>query len=343
MVTLKDIAREAGVSPMTVSNVINGNMARISRSKAELIQGIIKRLNYVPNAAARGLVRNSSRIIAVILRGTSEVNVLLSPFNATVVGTIIQKVKAHGYYTMVYVVDCLEEIGRNLRAWNVSGAIIIGFFDEDIGLIHDADDIPKIFIDSYSHLRRISNIGLEDRKGGELAAQYLIDKGHREIAFVSPPLTGLGVIQHRYEGFRRILGAHQIPRNKDYEFCQESTASPESTAWIVRRLAEMKGRVTAVFATSDHIASYLITGLHALGVRIPEDISIIGFDNIPLCMQITPRLTSIAQDIEHKAALAVAILFQHLADKSAGPESVILDVALIERDSVCRRDAGPLA
>jgi LacI family transcriptional regulator len=334
MVTLKDIAQEAGVSLMTVSNVINGNMARISRSKAKLIQEIIERRNYVPNAAARGLVRNSSRIIAVILRGTSEVNVLLSPFNATVVGTIIQKVKAQGYYTMVYVVDYLEEIGRNLRAWNVSGAIIIGFFDDDIGHIHDADDIPKIFIDSYSHLRRISNVGLDDRKGGELAAQYLIDKGHREIAFVSPPLTGLGVIQHRYEGFRRILSAYNIPRNKDYEFCQESMASPDSTAWIVRRLADLRGNVTAVFATSDHIASYLITGLHTLGVRVPEDISVIGFDNIPLCMQITPQLTTIAQDIEYKAALAVTILFRQLADKSAGAESVILDVSLIERDSV---------
>ncbi|MDR1324838.1 MAG: LacI family transcriptional regulator [Treponema sp.] len=337
MVTLKDIAQEAGVSPMTVSNVINGNMARVSRSKAELIQGIIERRNYVPNAAARGLVCNSSRIIAVIIRGTSEVNILVSPFNATAVGTIIQKVKAHGYYTMVYVVDYLEEIGRNLRAWNVSGAIIIGFFDDDIGLIHDADDIPKIFIDSYSHLRRISNVGLDDHKGGELAAQYLIDKGHREIAFVAPPLTGLGVIQHRYEGFRRILSAHNIPRNKDYEFCQESTASPDSTAWIVRRLTDLRGRVTAVFATSDHIASYLITGLHALGVRVPEDISVIGFDNIPLCMQITPQLTTIAQDIEHKAALAVAILFRQLADKNAGAESVTLDVSLIERDSVRQR------
>jgi LacI family transcriptional regulator len=337
MVTLKDIAHEAGVTPMTVSNVINGNMARVSRSKAALIQEIIERRKYVPNAAARGLVRSSSRIIAVILRGTSEVNVLASPFNATVVGTIIQKVKDHGYYTMVYVADYLEEIGHNLRAWNVSGAIIIGFFDDDIEHIHDADDIPKIFIDSYSHLHRISNVGLDDRKGGELAAQHLIDKGHCEIAFVSPPLTGLGVIQHRYEGFRQILSAHNIPRNKDYEFCQRSIASPETTAWIVKRLAELKGCITAVFATSDHIASYLITGLHTLGVRVPEDISVIGFDNIPLCMQITPRLTSIAQDIEYKAALAVAILFQQLSDKSAGAESVVLDVCLVERDSVRQR------
>jgi LacI family transcriptional regulator len=337
MVTLKDIAKEAGVTPMTVSNVINGNTARVSREKAELIQGIIERRNYVPNAAARGLVCSSSRIIAVILRGTCEVNALVSPFNATVVGTIIQKVKVHGYHTMVYVADYLEEIERNLRTWNVSGAIIIGFFDDDIGHIHDADAIPKIFIDSYSHLRRISNVGLDDRKGGELAAQYLIGKGHCDIAFVAPPLMGQGVVQHRYEGFRAILNANDIPRNKDYEFTQEAEASPDSIAGIVRQLASLKGRVTAVFATSDHIASYLITGLHSLGVRVPDDLSVIGFDNIPLCMQITPRLTTIAQDIERKASLAVDILFRQLADKSTGAESVTLDVSLVERDSVRHR------
>jgi len=322
------------VSPMTVSNVINGNTARVSREKAELIQAIIEKRNYVPNVAARGLVHSSSRIIAVIIRRTDGDNALAEPFNAMVVGTIMQHVKRLGYYMMLSVADGLEEIGYHLRAWNVEGAVLVGLFDEEIERISGANDIPKVFIDSYSRLRRFSNVGLDDYRGGELAAQYLLDKGHREIAFVSPPFQSRGVVQQRYEGFRAVLDASGFPIKPEYTFVQAHAANSETTADIVRRLASLKSRVTAVFATSDHLASYIITGLHSLGVSVPADISVIGFDNMPLCMQITPRLTTVAQDIERKAALAVDLLFRQLADKSAGAESVILDVRLIERESV---------
>ena len=123
MVTLKDIAREAGVSVMTVSNVVNGNLSKVSKENAQRIREIIERRGYVPNASARSLAKNRANIIAIILRGAENENTLENPHNAALVGTIIQKIQKRGYYTMVNMMKCREDITQSLRTWNVDGSL----------------------------------------------------------------------------------------------------------------------------------------------------------------------------------------------------------------------------
>ncbi|KAB4815420.1 LacI family transcriptional regulator, partial [Bacteroides thetaiotaomicron] len=198
MVTLKDIAREAGVSVMTVSNVVNGNLSKVSKENAQRIREIIERRGYVPNASARSLAKNRANIIAIILRGAENENTLENPHNAALVGTIIQKIQKRGYYTMVNMMKCREDITQSLRTWNVDGAVFLGMFDDEIEEMCAASDIPMVFIDSYSSVRQLSNVGIDDYKGGRLAARHLIACGHRSIAFVSPPVLRTGVVQHRF-------------------------------------------------------------------------------------------------------------------------------------------------
>ena len=112
----------------------------------------------------------------------------------------------------------------------------------------------------------------------------------------------------------------------------------ENIMSLSRRLADMKDQFTAAFVTSDQIASYLVQGLRNFSVRIPEDVSIVSFDNLALCQQITPQLTTISQNLVEKATCAVDILFRHLQDKQMPAESLILDVSLIERNSVIDRN-----
>lgn len=334
MVTLKDIAREAGVSVMTVSNVVNGNLSKVSKENAQRIRDIIERRGYVPNASARSLAKNRANIIAIILRGSENENTLENPHNAALVGTIIQKIQKRGYYTMVNMMKCREDITQSLRTWNVDGAIFLGMFDDEIEEMCVASDIPMVFIDSYSSVRRLSNVGIDDYKGGRLAARHLIACGHRSIAFVSPPVLRTGVVQHRLAGFCDELEQHGIAFRQEHQFVLESDVRPEDTMELGRTLARRREEFSAVFVTSDQIASYLIQGMRSTGMRIPEDMSIIGFDDLMICRQMTPQLTTIAQDLEEKARLSVDILFRRLSAPSSPAESLVLDVALVDRESV---------
>ena len=319
---------------MTVSNVVNGNLSKVSKENAQRIREIIERRGYVPNASARSLAKNSANIIAIILRGAENENTLENPHNAALVGTIIQKIQKRGYYTMVNMMKCREDITQSLRTWNVDGAVFLGMFDDEIEEMCAASDIPMVFIDSYSSVRQLSNVGIDDYKGGRLAARHLIARGHRSIAFVSPPVLRTGVVQHRFAGFCDELEQHGISFRSEHQFVLESDVRPEDTMELGRRLAQLREEFSAVFVTSDQIASYLIQGMRSTGIRIPDDMSIIGFDDLMICRQMTPQLTTIAQDLEEKARLSVDILFRRLSAPAAPAESLVLDVTLVERESV---------
>lgn len=125
MATLKDIAKEANVSMMTVSNVVNGNLHKVSKETAELIQEIVRRRNYVQNETARGLAKANSNIIAVMLRSIRGENALCSMHNATLLGAMTQRIQELGFYAMVNLVDGQADISRTLRSWNVQGAIFL--------------------------------------------------------------------------------------------------------------------------------------------------------------------------------------------------------------------------
>ena len=334
MTTLKEIAKEAGVSTMTVSNVVNGNFSKVSKKNIERIQKIIKDTNYIPNSSARSLAKNNSNIIAIILRGDQNENSLKSPHNATLVGTIIQKIQQHGYYTMVNIVQTQEDILQRIQAWNVEGTIFLGMFDDEIEQICLATDIPKVFIDSYSSANKLFNIGIDDYKGGRLAAQHLMAHGHRKLSFVGPPTIHNGVIQHRFTGFCDELNKNGITLDPQFKFELESDIQPEAIIEIGKKIADQIDDVTAAFVTSDQIASYLIQGLNTRQIRVPEDFSIIGFDNLMISTFMIPQLTTIAQDLEQKASLAVDLLFKQLQTPDMSAVSLTLDVNLVERNSV---------
>jgi LacI family transcriptional regulator len=125
-----------------------------------------------------------------------------------------------------------------------------------------------------------------------------------------------------------------LPLNLQYQFVLESDVRPEAIIEISKKIATQYKDLTAAFATSDQIASYLIRGLHENRVRVPDDFSVVGFDNLMISTQITPQLTTISQDLEQKASLSVDVLFRQMKTPGSPTESLILDVELIERESV---------
>lgn len=334
MVTLKDIAKEANVSVMTVSNVVNGNLSKVSKEKAAQIQEILRRRNYVQNASARSLAKANSNIVAIMLRNIDGENALSTPHNATLVGQMVRLLQNCGFYAMVSLVEDRDGIARTLRAWNVRGAVFLGMFDDEIEQIYAASKAPIVFVDSYSNVRRICSIGIDDYKGGRLAAQCFMRHGHTELAFIGPPGHGVGVVQQRLAGFTETLEAGGLSLKPEHRITLESDNSPHALDTAVNALRSLLGRVTGVFATSDQLAMGLMGALAEHGVRIPADLSIIGFDNIPVSRHLYPPLTTIGQDLEQKAALAIEILQRQIENSGAPAEVRVLDVELVERATV---------
>jgi DNA-binding LacI/PurR family transcriptional regulator len=326
LVTLKDIAEKAGVSVMTVSRVINGHYSKVSKEKTEAIQKIIRESGYVVNSTARSLSSKSSSIIAVLLQGKD--GSLQDPYSAAMVNGIIKNVQARGYYLMIHDVDKYEEITSRLRSWNAEGAIFLGTYDKNMKKIQEDNQIPLIFTDSYSSLRQVTNVGIDDYKGGMLAAKCFLEHGHTSCAFVGyTPDTSL-LVQQRLEGFRDTLrqaGAelpdeHIIDLNKD--------PTPGKT------ISSFSEPVTAIFTTADIAAMQVMTQLKDLGYQIPRDYSIIGFDDLSISSYASPKLTTIHQDIAQKAKIACDILFKHINSPNMPAENICMDVCLCERQSV---------
>lgn len=327
MVTLKDIAKEAGVSVMMVSRVINKRFSEVSEENIAKIQEISTRLGYVPNSSARSLSSKSSRIISIIIQGSE--NPLESPYNAAMLGQIIQEIQGRGYNSMVhFVIDKYSEVTQHLKSWKAEGAIFLGTFDKDIQQIQADNQIPLVFTDSYSSIRQITNIGIDDYKGGVLAARHLIENGHRHFAFVAPHLNTSQLIQQRLKGYSDTI------QEAGFTLLPSHIIDMHDLETNLEILCSSQQPITAIFAATDCCAVTLIDLLRQKNYQVPEYFSIIGFDNLPICQYTTPRLTTISQDIRQKAQYASDILFQHLQNDTLPTQNVIMDVKLISRESV---------
>lgn len=331
MVTLKDIADRAGVSIMTVSRVVNGKTRAVSEETAERIRKIAGEMGYVPNSSARALASHSSRLIAALLQVYDEDrNPLEDSYTSCFLGELALQIKKEGYDLMLHYVKDYSEITYSLKSWNVAGAVFIGMFDASIRKLQEDNDIPLIFTDSYSSIRSITNIGIDDYHGGEMAAQYLLDNGHRNIAFYGPEAVDNGLVAQRLRGFVTVLrdaGVLLPPENF-------ITLGVKDLGGTLSALCSGPAPVTGIFTTADNCAYQIYSAAYQRGIRIPDDLSVVGFDDLNMSSMVSPPLTTVRQDIKKKAAVACELLMEHIKEKDRPAENIILDVELAERGSV---------
>jgi LacI family transcriptional regulator len=333
MATLKDIAREANVSVTTVSNVIHGNYKRVAPETVEKIKTIIEQNNYVPNMTARSLVNKLSKIIGVINHVVPEKsgNFISDPFHSVVIEGIEKKLNEKGYYLMVRTVHNEDELFSLLRNWNMDGLILTGLFQDDFFEKLMNADVPFVLVDSYIDNQKVLNIGLEDCQGGYMATKYLINKGHRNIVFASPIIKHNGVVEERYKGYKMALKEAGIPFDNKNVYQQEITITEGIE--LGHKLSGRKD-VTAIFATADILAAGIISGLNEKGKRVPDDFSIIGFDDLYISSLTAPRLTTIHQDVQEKGKIAAESLISVIEGASIKNNNIVLPVSLVERHSV---------
>ena len=333
MVTLKDIAKEANVSVTTVSNVIHGNYKKVAPETVEKIKMIIKRDNYVPNMTARSLVNKLSKIIGVINHVVPEKSgsFISDPFHSVVIEGIEKKLREKGYYMMIRTVYNEEDLFSLLRNWNIDGLIIIGLFQDEFFEKLTMSNIPFVLIDSYIDNQKVLNIGLDDCRGGYLATKYLIEKGHRNIVFASPIIKKNGVVEERFIGYKMALKEANIPFLDKNVYQQEITITEGIE--LGHKLSQ-RTDITAVFATADILAAGIISGVTESGKSVPEDISVVGFDDLYISSLTAPRITTIHQDPQEKGKVAVEALVSVIEGGTIENYNIILPVSLVERHSV---------
>ena len=334
MATIKDIADKAGVSTATVSNVIKGKKGKVSEKTIEKIEKIIEELNYVPSMGARILSEKRSKIIGVICNFMNVTdNSLKDPFTAELLGVIESEIRKNKYYMMLYASNKPEEIKKLISTWSVDGLIFAGINEKTYNSLIKISKKPIVVIDGYYKNKDFYNVGTNDEEGGYIITKYLLDKGHKNIIFADETNKKGTIIKtvdgERLKGFKRALKEMGIEYTTQNHIYIDAFNKQKS----VDKILEYKN-ITAVVCASDNIAFEVINCLKNRNIKIPEDISVTGFDNVYLSNLSSPTLTTINQNINEKGCKAVNMLIDIIEEKSIENNNIRISVNIKERNSV---------
>lgn len=334
MATIKDIADKAGVSTATVSNVIKGKKGKVSEKTIEKIEKIIEELNYVPSMGARILSEKRSKIIGVICNFMNVTdNSLKDPFTAELLGVIESEIRKNKYYMMLYASNKPEEIKKLISTWSVDGLIFAGINEKIYNSLIKISKKPIVVIDGYYKNKDFYNVGTNDEEGGYIITKYLLDKGHKNIIFADETNKKGTIIKtvdgERLKGFKRALKEMGIEYTTQNHIYIDAFNKQKS----VDKILEYKN-ITAVVCASDNIAFEVINCLKNRNIKIPEDISVTGFDNVYLSNLSSPTLTTINQNINEKGCKAVNMLIDIIEEKSIENNNIRISVDIKERNSV---------
>jgi LacI family transcriptional regulator len=335
MVTIYDIAKKAGVSAATVSKVLNG-YTDVSTKTVTKVQRICEDMGYRPNSVARGLATKKSSTIGIFF--TDHLNSgFRHPFLQDILASFKQVVGLSGYDLIFFSDDrpnnYLNSFYDRAKNRNVDGVFLMGVPRTDPNLHSLAhSDLPCMAIDLDILGPRASYITSDNIGGAIKAVDHLVEMGHRDIAFVSDVFsTKPG--QDRLIGFRAALEKHQIPIKSEWILNGDFTEKGGYDSCL--RLFEKSKLPTAIFCAGDMMAIGAIRALTENGIRVPEDMSVIGFDDVALLRFVKPGLTTIHQNKDLLGRRAASELLKMMKDPNYFPmTSSLVETTLIIRDTV---------
>ncbi|WP_408606437.1 ribose operon transcriptional repressor RbsR [Erwinia typographi] len=333
MATMKDVARLAGVSTSTVSHVINNNRF-VSEAVREKVTTAISQLNYAPSALARSLKINQTRTIGMLLTASSN------PFYAEVVRGVERSCYERGYSLILCNTDGDEDrMNRSLETLlqkRVDGLLIMCTESHipSAEILTRYPSIPSVMMD-WSPFDGGSDI-IQDNSllGGEMATRYLINRGYTRIACIAGPQDKTPA-RLRLEGFYKAMAQAGLPVLPGYRVDGDLEFQGGYNA--MNQLLSVNPVPEAVFTSNDAMAVGVYHALFQAGLSVPQDIAVIGYDDIELARYMTPPLTTIHQPKDELGELAIDTLLHRLAQPGGSQQLLVLTPELVERGSVGER------
>lgn len=326
--TIYDVAEKAGVSIATVSKVVN-NSGRISDKTRKKVIDTMRELDYQPSSVAAALTGKQTFTIGVLVPDISNA------FFAEVARALENNAREMGYAIILCSTDHQLEREKDylelLLKKQVDG-IIIATEPEDWRVYQSLQNksIPHLMFSIDNHGFSSHVVTIDDIRGGYMAGRYLLEKGHSEIAVIAELNRASG--RMRLKGFKEALADEGIFLKEDWII--PSMSRMDSAQAAARKILNLKKRPTAVFATTDLIAAIFMNEARKLNIHIPEDLSIIGFDNTIYAKLADPGLTTIAQPTEELAQFAMEQLIKLIKNPKIPQQRIMLSPILVKRSSV---------
>lgn len=331
----------ANVSTTTVSNVIHGKTEKMSPATRDRVEQILKEQNYITNMGARMIASNRSHLIGVIINNphTEDKNALQDPYTSELLGAMERTIRANGYYMLTYIAEKEQTVTGHLdsaikmaQSWKVDGLILLGLDTQESELLLDALQIPLVFLDSFCKNPACINVGVDDESGGYQVTKCLLENGHRNICFLADRKDPIDVDGARLQGHKRALKEYGLEFSREDIF--PLPRGREKRMQMLEKLLEKLDRYTALLFTSDYYAYDAMQFFQKKGLRIPQDISITGFDDNFFSQIVTPPITTVHQDVSEKGKIAAQKLLEMIEGDSSRQKSCILPVHLVQRNSV---------
>jgi LacI family transcriptional regulator len=290
-ITLEMVAKEAGVSPSTVSRILNGT-ARVRESKVRAVKAAIAKLEFVPNPVARSLARGKSMSIGVVIQNID------SPFYGQALGAIEKRLFS-AHYSALFVSGHWRQADEricvaHLLSRRVDGIILVTSCLPDGELLNLSRKIPLVLTGRRIMGDRVYSLDVDSTPGARLATEYLIGQGHRRIAFLAGPADRPDAMQ-RFDGYKAALAAYKIPI--DMKRVALGDYTEEGGYVAMGQLLDSGSSFTAVFAANDESAYGAMLALHRRGLKVPQDVSLVGYDDLPTSSFRVPPLTTVRRSI----------------------------------------------
>lgn len=323
-ITIRDVARRAGVSPSTVSRALSGK-GRMRPETRERIRKIARELGFRPNAHARGLATKVTQCVGVVIDARHV------PLEGSFYGPVLEAIEAtldaEGYH-VVFSVLRKHRIPKSVVEGRVDGVLLLGTdIGEDI-VMPLKERVPVVLVDN--HLPQVDAVVGDNVGGARLAVEHLISHGHRRIAFIAETLADLS-FRERLAGYLQTMEERGMPL--DEGLIAEGERGPWSVEKAMRKLLAQSPLPTAIFAANDHMAIGAMRFLEEKGHRVPEEVAVVGFDDGDLAPHVVPPLTTVRVSRGEMGKVAAKRLLELMRGEGAGAQLIVLSCELVRRRS----------
>lgn len=330
-VSIYDIASHLNISAATVSYVING-VPKVGEKTKKRVLDAIEELGYIPNYTARALSTGKSELIGIVLPlADAAIGFVQNPFYSEFIAGFETGLKDSGYDVLIATMKNVEEFKIWANSRDLAGIVVIGSLSNDLLDELNKTNMPVVLVDNYTENEyKFNNVKSDDFKGAIIATNYLIGEGHKRIGFVGNPDKYL-VDGIRFKGFKSVLEEKGLAFSDNHLFLADATYQD---GYDVAPLIFSNKEITAIFCAGDMLAIGILKRALELNIKVPDDISIIGYDDIFNSSLTFPSLTTVCQNISEKGIKAASIVVDAINSGEKGEAVINLSPKLVIRNSV---------